>query len=189
MATSQNANGFGATARSQPRVAAQSELGSRRRCWRSAYPVGWLCRLSLTIRDGRQRYHLASRLDRADHLTALGHAVGSIRAFGFCIAALAIGLRRVSAIALHRLHAIGHIRVRVSRHHRSMWFARLHCRKRRCDRRERQCESDQYREECAGSVQRRSPSSHQCIMKSLAATFNTRLSAPHTNGPMTAPTH
>jgi hypothetical protein len=153
-----NANGFGAAARPLPKVAAQSELGSRWRCRRSAHPVGWLCRFSLTIRNGRSRHRLASRLERADYLAALGHAVSGVGTFVFGVAALAVTLIR-RAGATHRLHAIrhvhvGHCHVGVSGYARCHWRGILmHSRNRRHTRRKRQGDRDQDCKNGANDVQ------------------------------------
>ena len=113
MAASYNSNRFAAAAKLLPKVAAQTELGSRWRSWRSAHPVGWLSRLSLTIRNGQHRWHLAGRLHCADHLATLGHAIRGIEAFVFGVAARAGPRRRIAGNAaartLHAFHAARHV--------------------------------------------------------------------------------
>lgn len=144
-------------------MAAQSGLGSRWRSWRRTHPVGWLGRFSLTIRNSRHRYHLASRPQRANHLAAFGHAVGGIGAIVFGIAAFAVALRSIAgcsiALTLHGLHAIrhvhvGHCHVGVSGcAHRRRRSILVHSRNSRPARRKRQRDRDQDSKYGANDVQ------------------------------------
>lgn len=138
-----------------------SGSGSGRWCRRRLRPVRRLLRIGRTVLSDNRKSTLGAGLQNSNHVRA---TLGKTRAgvgtgcLGWRVAAGAVLVARLGGpmiVSLHGFHAVAHRVVRgLCRHSACIHAgAHLHCRRRRCDRRERQREGDQNRQDGAQAVQ------------------------------------